>query len=311
MICIIALVIFSILGIFSATHRALAKEALDCVLRRVTFRPCNTGFNEKIKGKIIGKVLSRSVFLARIFNIHFELISWIFVVLTIGSTFFVIKGGYNYYLYGSCNGLNKSGFCALDPTGENNKISPVTTTQCSPQAQSEENLTLNDVNLDSFPTKNRNSENKIVFIGCYGCEYSRKAYPLIQKLISKGNTSFTYIHYPAKEKTNFLSEYVYCTNQQNGERFWGFNASLFKSSEKDLLRQDYIDDLANQNGYDVDKLKTCLKQQTTTVAVEQQLAEISKTHFYGTPTIFINGKAFVGPKPYRVYERAFKGWRFW
>ena len=60
MFCLIALIIFSILGIFSATHRQLAKEALDCVFRRVTLRPCNTGFDKKVKGKVIGKLLNKS-----------------------------------------------------------------------------------------------------------------------------------------------------------------------------------------------------------------------------------------------------------
>ena len=108
MICIIALVVFSIVGIFSATHRALAKEALDCVLRRVTFRPCNTGFDEKMKGMIVGRLLNRSVFAARFVKKYFEFISWGFIVLTLVSGFYTIQGGYNFYLYGSCNGLNQS-----------------------------------------------------------------------------------------------------------------------------------------------------------------------------------------------------------
>ena len=49
MACLIALIIFGIMGIFSASHRALAKEAFICVFKRVTFRPCDTGFKEKIK----------------------------------------------------------------------------------------------------------------------------------------------------------------------------------------------------------------------------------------------------------------------
>ncbi len=54
MFCIVAFVVLSILGIFSASNRVLAREALDCVLRRVTLRPCNTGFDEKMKAKLLG-----------------------------------------------------------------------------------------------------------------------------------------------------------------------------------------------------------------------------------------------------------------
>ncbi|MDP2708927.1 MAG: hypothetical protein Q8O93_02655, partial [bacterium] len=168
MFCILALIIFSILGIFSATHRVLARQALDCVFRRVTFRPCNTDFKEKIKNKILAKLLDRSDLAAKIFNKHFELLSWIFFILMITSTFWMVKGGYNFYLYGSCNGLNQSGFCAFDPSGENNKVTQLNTVGvCSAETQSEKDLTLSNVDLSSFPKINTNSKNTIVFIGCY------------------------------------------------------------------------------------------------------------------------------------------------
>lgn len=54
MLCLVALIVFSILGIFSLSYRQLAKEALDCVFRRMTFRSCNTGFQEKVRAKVSG-----------------------------------------------------------------------------------------------------------------------------------------------------------------------------------------------------------------------------------------------------------------
>ena len=74
MFCIVAFVILGIMGIFSATNRALAKEAFDCVLRRVTLRPCNTGFDQKMKAKILGSVITRSEFAARLISKNFELL---------------------------------------------------------------------------------------------------------------------------------------------------------------------------------------------------------------------------------------------
>src|SRR3989344_650948 len=146
--CILALIIFSVLGIFSASHRALAKEAFDCVFKRITFRPCNTGFQEKIKGKILAKLVNRSVFVARIFNKHYELFSWIFFILMVGSTIWILRGGYNFYVYGSCNGLNQSGFCAFDPSGENNKVTSLgNDSTCGITPQTEATLTLKDVDI--------------------------------------------------------------------------------------------------------------------------------------------------------------------
>src|SRR3989344_821094 len=105
MFCIIAFVVLSIIAIFNVSYRELAREAYDCVFRKITRRPCNTGFKEKMKAKMVGKVLSRSAFVAKLLNKHFELLSWILFLATIASIFWTGKGLINYYLYGSCNGL--------------------------------------------------------------------------------------------------------------------------------------------------------------------------------------------------------------
>ncbi|KKR33121.1 MAG: Protein-disulfide isomerase-like protein [Candidatus Falkowbacteria bacterium GW2011_GWF2_39_8] len=301
MICIIALIIFSILGIFSATHRELAKEALDCVFRRVTFRPCNTGFREKIKSRIIAGLLNRSVFLARLTNKHFEIFSWVFFILMITSTFYVVKGGYNYYLYGSCNGLNQSGFCAFDPKGENNKVTEIDAT-CGAVEKIESNVTLENVDLTGFPSKNIDSKDTVVLVGCYECDYTRKAYQDIQMLVRDKKTNYIFAHYPAKENTNYLSEVGYCVYKEYGERFWAFNDYLFTVDKVEIYQSDYVDTILRNFDFDVDKINSCINDTETKKIVEDQVAELRKTHLYGTPTVFINGKALVGPKPYRVYR---------
>src|SRR3989344_8690580 len=114
MICIIALIVFGILGIFSAAHRKLAKEALDCVARRVVLRPCETGFDQRIKSLVVGKFL-RFPWLARPLYRHFEIFSWLLIGLMVVSTFFIAQGVFNYVRYGNCNG-EQGGFCIFDPT---------------------------------------------------------------------------------------------------------------------------------------------------------------------------------------------------
>ena len=114
MICIIALIVFGVLGIFSTTHRKLAKEALDCVARRVVLRPCETGFDQRIKSLVVGKFL-RFPWLARPLYRHFEIFSWLLIGLMVVSTFFIAQGVFNYVRYGNCNG-EQGGFCIFDPT---------------------------------------------------------------------------------------------------------------------------------------------------------------------------------------------------
>lgn len=302
MICILSLIVFSILGVFSASHRELSKEALDCVFRRMTLRPCNTGFKEKIKGHIIGRLLNKSVSIARITNKYFEIFSWIFFILMVTSTYYVIKGGYNYYLYGSCNGLNQSGFCVLDPKGENNKVTDISES-CGAVVKSEENVKLNNIDLSTFPTKNTGSKDTIVLIGCYECDYTRKAYPDIQKLIKEKKTNYVFAHYPAKkEDTSYLSAVGYCVYKEYGDQFWKFNDYMFTVDKVEIYQREYINTIFKNFNFDVERLNKCIDDVETTKVVEKQVAQLRKTNFYGTPTVFINGKAFVGPKPYRVYR---------
>ncbi len=310
MICIVAFVVLSILGIFSATHRLLAKEALDCVLRRITLRPCTTGFNERIKAQILGKVLGKSEVAAKFLNKHFEIFSWVLFLTMIGSLFWTTKGLLNFYMYGSCNGLNKSGFCALDPKGENNKVSQAGGS-CATGEGDESNVTLVDVNLSIFPTITSDSSDTVVFIGCYSCDYTRKAYPLIKKLISENNVNYIFAHYPVKEETLYLLPIGYCAYKQDKDKFWELNDRLFSSEKSDISQREFVDSLLKDVGYDLTAINTCSTSEETNLEVVARRITLEKTNIYGTPLVFINGKGLVGPKPYRVYERILKGWRFW
>lgn len=303
--CIIALIVFSILGIFSASHRALAKEAFDCVFRRVTFRPCNTGFQDKIKGKILSRIIKRSTFWARTVNKHYEILSWIFFILMVGSTIWVFKGVYNFYVYGSCNGLNQSGFCAFDPSGANNKITGLEeNASCGVVAKTEENLTLSSVDLSSFPSKNIGAKDNVVFIGCYACDYSRKAYPEIAELIKDKEVNYTFAHYPAKGNTTFLSDIGYCVYKNYPDKYWDFNDYLFTGDKDYILNEDNTNVILEKFGFDQKIINDCSTSDETKEAVKNEVDELNKTGIYGTPTIFINSKSFVGPKPLRVYKSA-------
>lgn len=304
--CIIALIVFGIMGIFSASHRALAKEAFSCVFRRITLRPCNTGFADKIKGKILSKIITRSTFLAKMVNKHYEILSWIFFILMLGSTIWVMRGVYNFYVFGSCNGLNESGFCAFDPSGENNKVTALgDSSTCGITQKIEKNVTLNNVNLSSFPAKNVGSEDTVVFIGCYACDYSRKAYPDIQKLIRDKKANYIFAHYPAKGDTTFLADAGYAVRKIYGDdAFWKLNDYLFTADKNYILNKANLDTILADLGFDAKKVNELANGAETKTAIENQTKELNKTNMYGTPTIFINGKAFVGPKPYRVYRSA-------
>ena len=311
MFCIVAFVVLSILGIFSAANRRLAKEALDCVFRRITFRPCNTGFDEKMKAKILGKVIMRSEKLASFINKRFELLAWIFFVIGMAALVFSVRGLVLFYTTGSCNGANSDAFCVFDPTGANNEVSNLGGS-CPVVAPTIADLTLKGVEVDTYPTLNPDSKGpKIVFIGCYSCDYSRKTYPIIRKLVDRYNTPLAYLEYPVKLHSDYLNKVGYCAYQQSPEKFWQFNDLLFSTDKPNQEDQAFVDQSLTSIGFDIPSLQACVADPATETLVEKQMAQIRGTNFYGTPTIFIGDKVFVGPKPYRVYAIALKGFFYW
>ncbi|MFH1256353.1 MAG: hypothetical protein V1494_03590 [Candidatus Diapherotrites archaeon] len=114
-VCVIALVVFAVLGIVSSSHRQLAKEAFDCVFRRMTLRKCTTGFDNKMKMRVTTGLLKCSKALGSFVFKYFELISWIFTVAMFVSFALFAIGIYNYVAFGNCNGPNSTDGCILPP----------------------------------------------------------------------------------------------------------------------------------------------------------------------------------------------------
>jgi len=313
MFCIVAAVVLSIMGIFSASNRQLAKEALDCVFHRITFRPCTTGFDEKMKAKILGTVITRSERSARFLNKNFELLSWTFFVVLLAASIMFVRGFYLFYTTGSCNGVNSTGFCVFDPTGENTKTSSVSASGAClvPSNPAGTALTLENVNLGLWPVKNTNSDNQLVFIGCYACEFTRSAYPEIRSLVDRYQPEFFFGEYPTKLKTDYLSKVGYCVYKQDPEKYWQMNDALFSEDVTLLEDKTATQKILAGLNLDTQSINACIANPSTEESVQKLLAEIRKTNFFGTPTVFINGQPLIGPKPYRVYAIALEGFFYW
>ncbi|MGC8885253.1 MAG: thioredoxin family protein [Candidatus Nanoarchaeia archaeon] len=112
MLCIVAMIVFGILGIFSAKYRKTAKEAFSCVFRNAMLRPCTSGFDQELKAKIVSKLM-KFPRLAKFTYKYFSIFSWIFVItffLSLGYTGYSI---YNLAVHGTCD--PKTGHCIFVP----------------------------------------------------------------------------------------------------------------------------------------------------------------------------------------------------
>jgi hypothetical protein len=102
-ICIVALVVFSILGIFSSKYRKIAKDAFRCVFLMITFRPCDVQLEQKIKSKATAKLMRISPKMASAFYKNFKIISWIFTIAFFVSLIYSAYGIYNLAVFGTCD----------------------------------------------------------------------------------------------------------------------------------------------------------------------------------------------------------------
>lgn len=302
MICIIALVVFGILGIFSATHRKVAFEAFNCVFRKTTFRKCNSDLDVRLKSQIVAKIMNKSPKTARFVYKNFEIFSWTFTILMIVSLVYTIIGGYNFYLYGNCNGPNQEGFCIFDPTGSNTGYTSAQDLSCSSQENKEKSLSMIGVDTSIFPQTNPNAENQVFFIGCYACEYTRKSYPDIRKLALREDVNFIFAHLPVKDETYFISDVINCVNKENPRKIIELNDIIFNMDVTRLSEKEAVLNAVNEIGFDSKIIEECALKNETQELSKKQVSEIKETGVYGTPTVFVNDKPIVGPKPYRIYK---------
>ncbi|MBI5332236.1 MAG: thioredoxin family protein [Candidatus Aenigmarchaeota archaeon] len=119
--CIIALVVFGILGIFSTKYRAYAKEAFRCVARMTMLKPCDTEFDQRMKSKITAKIMQHSEKLGKFFYNNFTRMSWVFVIIFFISLMYSAYALFGLAFYGTCDPVNPQN-CIINP-GNPNQVS--------------------------------------------------------------------------------------------------------------------------------------------------------------------------------------------
>jgi hypothetical protein len=112
-LCIIALIVFSVMSAGSAKYKQLARDALRCVVKNLTLSPCDVGLEQRIKGKITAKLLGTPR-LARFVYRNFTVISWLFTLTFFASLIYSAYAFYNFFVYGSCE---PGGVCYLTAIG--------------------------------------------------------------------------------------------------------------------------------------------------------------------------------------------------
>lgn len=313
MLCFLTLLVLAVLATFSARHRPIAREALDCVLRRITFRPCTTGLDERVRAAITGRVMRTHPRLARFLHRHLEALAWAFVLLSVMSSAHLAYGFHNFVRYGTCYGPVRRGFCVFDPTGARSRYSGIRTGSHGPAVTPGEG---------GAPTLGAADARVVVIeFGCYTCGYTRTMQPAIEDLAARmgDRIRITYRDFPLDGVVTPAGTGTSCEPPAEGgwwpwredapatthpgateaaiaahcaaeqDRFWPFHRLLMREGCDD------IDARAAAAGLDAAAFAACRADPASLAAVQRTFDDGADAGLYGTPTFFVNGRMLVAP----------------
>ncbi|MDP7141090.1 MAG: thioredoxin domain-containing protein [Candidatus Woesearchaeota archaeon] len=300
MICVIALIVFSVLGIFSATHRKIAIEAFDCVFRRVTFRKCTSNLDQRLKSQITGRLMRKNVRLARIVFKNFEIISWTLLIVFFSSMIYSGYAAYNYAVYGNCYGPESDAFCPL-AIFEGETSSGYDGSYTGP-------VVFPDVD-DDPSIGPEDAKVTVIEFGCMMCPYTKEAEPVVQNLLSiyEGRIRFVYRDFPLSKKhadADWYSEAANCALEQ--DMYWEYREGIFDMQEMCSEKEDHILELRKLAGrleLDMEGFNECVDSRRHKAEVMNDFEDGIKAQLKGTPTFFINDRRITGPKPIRAFTK--------
>lgn len=274
-LCIVALPVFAILSIFSAKYRALARRALDCVVRKVTLRPCETGLDEEIKAQSLAGIMRLSPSAAGFVNKNFQAFSFLFAILFAASLVFTAQGLFNFVVYGNCNGP-EGGFCIYNGLQNPAFLKTPTT-------------------LQGIRAGNANASITVFEFGCYTCPYTKDAEEKVLGMLEKysDNVRFVFKPFPLPNHPHSMDAAVAAACAGDAGKYWEYRAALF-ANQSYYLENGEAAFKAAAAGLGITGFDACFDSKRFLAQVETTLQEGKDCGIYGTPTFFVNGKAFVG-----------------
>lgn len=297
-VCIIALFVFGIMGIFSAKYRRYARESFNCVFKMVQLKPCDSDFDRRVKSAVTSKLMFFPQ-LARFVYKNFDTISWIFVITFFLSIAGMVYGYYEYTIYGNCNGPTtngqSAGFCVY------NAINNIAKGTMSPSS----------IDVGSHPVRGNASGNvTIIEFACLQCPYSKAAEPVVQQIlgnyIGKVRLAFFFFPLPQHLHGKLAATAAYCADDQG--KFWEYHDALFQNQASfsngvnDTQALAAMDSTASQLGLNMTRFSSCLDSAAAAQRVQADIDLGNKLGIKGTPTFFIGSDELVGPQTYTAFQ---------
>ena len=155
----------------------------------------------------------------------------------------------------------------------------------------------------------------IVEFSDFECPFCRQFHPTMERVVkdSAGKVRWVYRHFPlSRHKEAFPAAIASeCASVLGGnESFWNFSKALFDNQNS--LGQEFYLTVAQNLNISLDDFKSCLESEEARLAVEEDLAEVTKAGAGGTPFSVIltaGGEQipFSGVLPYETLKNVVDG----
>lgn len=154
-----------------------------------------------------------------------------------------------------------------------------------------------EIDLEGAPVRGSPmAQVTIVEFSDFQCPYCGRAAPILQQVLDEfeGRVRLVFKHYPlssAHPRAMPAARAAIAAGNQG--KFWEMHDLLFEHQRQ--LEDDDLESYAEQLGLNMDRFRADMASAATQRRIEQDRAEGKRVGVEGTPTFFVNGRAFREP----------------
>jgi len=141
----------------------------------------------------------------------------------------------------------------------------------------------------------------VVEFGDLECPVCRQLEPILQQVLPQyPQVRFVFKDFPLESVHPWAMQAAvlgHCALQQNSDVFWKYHDTVYEEQDQitPQTASDRLMEIATAAGADAGKLKTCADDPKSTDFVRASIQDGTTVGVTATPTVFVNGRKFVGP----------------
>jgi protein-disulfide isomerase len=147
------------------------------------------------------------------------------------------------------------------------------------------------INTTGSPTKGpEDAPVEIVVFSDFQCPSCAALVPVMDRVVQKypEQVKISFMNFPLQNHRFARPAASAALAAKNQGKFWEFHDRLFENYR--VLSHQKIEEIANELGLDLEKLKNDMKDVTVAASLSRDASEAARLGIGGTPTLFINGR---------------------